>query len=155
MLTKEEIKKCCSIVGWNYQEETKNKFESVEFKSGFASNLHNKAWLEVFYPHLLDLTIEAIEDKLNGYHKIITNEDGNLIGSFHDNKGNCHYSSNMHNTRLGFKEYLIDWYFDNIVEEETTPDSKEALDELKLSIYEEIKYPLEKLLDKLNEVLKK
>lgn len=153
MLNNEMIEKCCELVGWEYKERA--EYTNVSCSGDSFCYLDMEEFVKVYYPHLLDLTIEAIEDKLNGYHKIITNEDGNLIGSFHDNKGNCHYSSNMHNTRLGFKEYLIDWYFDNIVEEETTPDSKEALDELKLSIYEEIKYPMEKLLDKLNEVLKK
>jgi len=116
MLTNKEIEKCCGLVGWEYNEMNDTSLTHIKKCSRvvYLNNYENESlWLSAYYPLLLTLTIEAIEDNEDYSFMSYKNKEGGIdITTLHSGKIIASTKHGHYKTHLKAKEcFLHNCYF--------------------------------------------
>lgn len=139
-LTIEEIKKCCELVGWKFN--TEEVWIEIEGLNYFISPFeHNDSFIMIHYPLLLQLTIEAIEDKGHYSIDIFRNREdiSEVLFELFDSEGDIVVTKVGFKSRLEAKEHFLQghlyhqWHLYN--QEESIPEiTSELIIELSKSV---------------------
>lgn len=114
MLTNEYIEKCCDLVGWEYCEMDETSLRRIEIEGRTHAYLPGDLFEKIYYPLLLTLAIEVIEDTKEFTSNIYKETDegcDKYWNDIYDCDGDQIMSTSHDITRESAKEEFIRFYF--------------------------------------------